>query len=790
MNKSSELILEDIFTLNSEEIYETDIARQCFNIVGVMVVAIDVNGKITLINRKGCELLNLKESEAVGKSFIDDFIVEGEKENARELFNDILSGRTGFTANTKYTMVTTSNAKRIIEAKNVAIRKNQSEIVGFLISGEDVTNYLKIQRELQDSVSLYKLLANNIPDINMYLFDNDMRYIIVEGSEMKKQGLYKDYFVGKTLHEVFDDEILQILAPLYSSALEGREISTEFVYKQNNYVIWLFPFINQENEINGGMAITQNITKDKQNSKKLKIAKEKAEEANNFKSEFIANVSHEIRTPLNAILGFTEQLLKTALDTKQEGYVKIIDKSSEHLLSLVNQVLILSKIEAGQVQLDKAPFLVSSVINEVFNTLNIKAKEKALKFVLQNDYDPDLVLVGDAFRLKQILMNVVNNAIKFTEDGHVKLVVGIDEMNKSHVSLRFDVIDTGIGISKDKLAIIFNQFSQADSAITKKFGGTGLGLTISKKLIDIQKGKIDVVSKKGKGTHFTIFMKYKRGGEKLLNNKKTRNGYDNAEKNLIKGLKVLLVDDDAINRLLGKTILEELQCDIDVAMDGGEAIEKVKEQNYDIILLDIHMPDISGVDVAKFIRKNLKMNTKIIAVTAAVIHKDIKKFKKSGIDDYLIKPFKEANLYNKICDNFDIRNVVSNQNLSVNTEDNNEEIFDLTELQTIAKGNKDFIVNMLDTFIKTTENSLNQIVIYQKQQNWKQVGEFAHKMLPSMRHLRVEKLVGLLTEIKIKAIVEPRFDEIPPVLEEAISIIEITLERIKTKKEEILNTGV
>lgn len=788
MEKSSNLILEDIFTLNSAEIYETDIAKQCFNIVGVLVIAIDVNGKITLINKKGCQLLNLKEEEAVGKSFIEDFIVDSQKQKTREFFERILKGKTGFSANNKYTIVTSDNSKRIIEAKNVAIRKNQSEIVGFLISGEDVTNYLKIQRDLQDSVSLYKLLANNIPDINMYLFDNEMRYIITEGSEMRKQGLQKDYFIGKTIHEVFDDEIRDVLLPLYSSALEGRELSTEFTYNRNNYVIWLFPLANEDNEINGGIAITQNITNDKQNSKKLKEAKEKAEEANNFKSEFIANISHEIRTPLNAILGFTEQLLKTNLETKQHEFVKIIDKSSEHLLSLVNQVLVLSKIEAGQVQLDKVPFRLTSVVNEVFNTLNIKAEEKGLSFKLQLDCDPEIVVIGDAFRLKQILINVISNAIKFTQDGYVKLIVSEHKTLKKNVSVQFDVIDTGVGISKDKQHLIFNQFSQADSAITKKFGGTGLGLTISKKLIEIQDGKISVESEVGKGTHFTIVLKYRKGEDNQLEKPKPEVDAVLSGKDKIEGIRVLLVDDDAVNRLLGKTILEEFNCDIDVAIDGKEAIEKVKSNNYDIILLDLHMPDMSGFDVATSLRKKYNIKTKIVAVTAAVLRRDIKRLKKSGINDYLIKPFKEANLYNKICDNLDIHGILSSKQ---EAEKNENEVkgsdFDLSELQIIAKGNNKFIAKMLDTFINTTESNLKLILEYREQKNWKLVGEVSHKMLPAMRHLKVSRVVDILTEIKVKTLVEPKFGEIPVLLKDAIVNIESTLEKIKSEKEEIVN---
>ena len=761
MDKTDIPILEDIFILDSENFAETEVIRQCFNIVGVFVAAIDLNGKVTLINRKGQEILELEEEEIKGTDWIAEFITENKQEETTNLFLKVFKGECDIPENYRYSVVSKSGQRKIIEARHVIIRNKESEIVGFLISGEEVTGYLQIQKELQYSINLYRILAGNIPDINMYLFDEELRYIIAEGSEMKNHSLSYDYFEGKRLYDILDEEIRSILLPLYQAALKGREISTEYTYKDYDYLIWVFPLKNDENQVYAGMAITQNITKEKQIAERLKKAKDQAVEANRAKSEFLANISHEIRTPLNAIVGFTEQLLKTRISQKQEDFLRIIDNASEHLLALVNEILVLSKIEAGEIRFDNVPFKVEHVVKEIYSTLQIKADEKKINFRYDIDPQLNMVLIGDQFRLRQILMNMVSNAIKFTDSGYVEIKCFLKKEMDNKVFVRFDITDTGIGISEDKLEAIFDQFKQADSTVTKRFGGTGLGLTISKKLTELQHGNISVNSKPDVGTQFTVVLPYEKGNEKDIILSGQTNKIDS---DMLRDTSVLLVDDDSVNRLLGKTILEELGSNVDVAMSGGEAITKLKNNKYDVILLDIHMPEISGIDVAHFLRGELNdASTKIIAVTAAVMKEDIEQYYRAGINDYLVKPYKEINLYNKVCKVLKKNKVpvqLTREEIILK-EETKDPLYNLYELKRIAKDNNEFFVRMLNTFINNTTENLKNLDHYLTEKNWEQIGETAHKMLPSFRHLEIQPVISDLLDVKDKTLDNLKPEDVP-----------------------------
>jgi PAS domain S-box-containing protein len=767
--------LEDIFVIDSEAIYETKIVQQCFDIVSVFVAAVDLVGNITLINRKGRELLGCKADEIVGEDFIKSFIVTEEQEKTKALFSSLIEGKSSYPESTKYHLITGDNKTKIVEAKNITIGDTDGNILGILISGEDVTEYLKDKNELQKDLNLYRILANNIPDINLYLFDKDIRFILAEGNEMKNNGFSHETFEGKKLSEISSEQIKQIWKPLFTSAIEGEEVSTEYKFNNYNYLIWVLPIKNKTNEIYSAIAITQNITDDKRTEQKLKKAKVEAEEANRAKSDFLARVSHEIRTPLNAILGFAEQLKETNLTKKQDEYVKIIDKSSEHLLSLINDILILSKIEARQINFDDTPFKIEYAVKYVYNALLANAEEKNIRFIYDVDESLNKVLLGDSFRLRQILINLLSNAIKFTHNGYVEFRCYLIDDSEDEVKVRFDVIDTGIGISPENLNSIFQQFKQADSSITKKYGGTGLGLTICKNLIELQNGSLSVISQENIGTTFTFSIPYKKGKETDV----IPEDLGAIDVTKLKNKRVLLVDDDSVNRLLGKTILEKFNCAYDIANNGKEAVTKLNESTYDIILLDIHMPDFSGVDVAKYLRCEKKDSlTKIVAVTAAVMKDDIKKYYQAGINDFLIKPFKEIHLFNKMCEVLKIKNLsyYKPKEEIILKEEISPKLYNLEELRQMT-GNKEAMIKMLNTFVENSENTLENFRRLLKHENWKQIGEAAHKILPSYRHLEVHGITSDLTEIKTKTLIESDNKTVPVLVEKVIKEMgEIVLE--------------
>jgi len=777
-------IIEDILIIDSKNDYETGLVQQCFDMVNVFVVAIDLDANITLINRKGYELLGLQNGEVVGENFVERFIIKNEQTKTKAFLKEVLDKKSKKSGNSKYHISNARNETKIIEAKNIPIRDKKDNVLGVLISGEDVTGYVRHQRELQNNLNLYRILAQNIPDINLYLFDENQRFIIAEGTEMLNNGLESSDFENKLITELESKTLQKIWAPFFEAAINGKEISAEYKFNSYYYLIWVIPIKNQKENSYSGIAITQNVTDDKRTEQKLKHAKETAEKANRAKSDFLARVSHEIRTPLNAILGFTEQLQQTQLDAKQDEYVKIIDKSSEHLLSLINDILILSKIEARQINFEKSPFKIGYTVKYVYNTLRSKAEDKGLSFNYNIDSKLDLVVLGDSFRLRQILINMLDNAIKFTSAGYVELRCFLVENKKNRVKVRFDIIDTGFGIKPDNLQSIFEQFKQADSSITQKYGGTGLGLTICKNLIDMQGGSLSVSSQENIGTTFSFVIPYTKGKESDFVSNDAVVDFDPDK---LRDKKVLLVDDDSVNRLLGKTILEKIKCDFDIANNGKEAIDKLDEKKYDIVLLDIHMPDISGVDVAKYYRqKKNNASTKIVAVTAAVMKDDIKKYYKAGINDFLIKPYKEIYLFNKMCEVLQLKQINLQKPAAeiILKEELQPRLYDLSELKKMSGNNPEIIVTMLTTFIENSEQAMEKFQRGLSDKNWNQIAESAHKILPSYRHLGVNNIVTILEKLKNKALVNTSNSN--QVEENTQRAIQLILQLIEELKSEIL----
>ncbi len=779
--KSESIVPKEVLKIDSENVHESELMRQCFNIVGVFVAAFDLDGNITMINRKAGEILSRSETELQGRNFIDEFVVNDKKEATQNLFNEIISGKE-YPESARFHLISASGEKKIIIANNITIRDKNDEISGILISGKDVTDFIKNQRNLQNDIKLYRRLANNIPKISLFLFDENLRFIIAEGKEMKNVHLSSGKLESNYLHDLKDRRLRSIWTPIFMEALEGNTISTEYKIYNNYYAIWAFPLKTGKRRRSLAMAIIQNVTSEKLKQIRLEESVDEAEKENREKSDFFARVTHEIRTPLNAIMGFTEQLMQTELDDRQDEYVKIIDKSSEHLVALINDVLFLSKIEASEIRFDESPFKIESVVKYVHSALLKKADEKDLTFKYHIDKSLDRVVLGDAFRLRQILINLLNNAIKFTESGSVNVYCYVKEETGDSLRAGIDVVDTGIGIKEENLNKIFDQFQQADSSITNKYGGTGLGLTICKKLIEMQDGSLSVSSQENIGTTFSFEIPYKTGKADEV---PSSDSFENDKPDL-SGKKVLLVDDDSVNRLLGKIILEKMNCKPDIANSGEDAISYIDRNKYDIVLLDIHMPGISGLDVAQYIRKKIPGKSPgIIAVTAAVMREDIRVYYNAGINDFLIKPYKESNLYNKIIKLFDngikqYDTPKSKKNkVIIGNRDETKNGYDLTELKQMAGENQEFIDKMILTFIQNSEDLIEKFRLFLPGEKWEEIGEAAHKVLPSYRHLKIDHIVRILTKIKNKTLLDSDYNAVPPLINSAIEEIERLLPEIK-----------
>lgn len=420
----------------------------------------------------------------------------------------------------------------------------------------------------------------------------------------------------------------------------------------------IYPVKDETGKLKKYVAIRFDITDKKRALEELQLATDNAEKLAKIKTDFLANMSHEIRTPLNAIIGIGDLLNDTKPTEEQTKYISIFQRASNNLLQLINDILDISKLEAGQIKLDNKPFQLQLSIKEIVELISITIKNKNIKLSVNFDPTIEETYLGDAFRFKQILINLIGNAVKFTEKGEIKIIVKNNDIENTPGNILIEIIDTGIGMSKEQIENIFQPFSQADTMITKKYGGTGLGLTICKKFIEMMGGKIWVRSEQNKGSEFyftvsfpkasinsdTNLINFASGSTKLK--RKSENDYLKLFTN--EKLKILLTDDSEDNRTLIQSYLKSFPVEIELAENGLEAVEKFKTKNYDIILMDMQMPLLNGYEATKQIRLFEKTqkntNTKIIALTAFAFPEEETKTTQAGCDLYLSKPIKKQTL--------------------------------------------------------------------------------------------------------------------------------------------------
>lgn len=395
--------------------------------------------------------------------------------------------------------------------------------------------------------------------------------------------------------------------------------------------------------------IIQHLNKNLQLIRELEIAKEKADHAGSIKEQFLANMSHEIRTPLNSIIGFSNLASKTKLDGDQKDFIQFIKHSSENLLYIINDILDFSKLEAGKLQISKAPFNLQELTQFIEMLFQVQLKEKKIHFSLQLEDSIPINLTGDDDRLKQILTNLISNAIKFTGiGGNITLKITVDKKEDETVFLRFAVKDSGIGIPEDKLKSVFERFEQADSATTRKYGGTGLGLSIVKHLVSLQHGEVDVKSTLNIGSEFIVTIPYTINF--IASEDATATTNTDVKRQYNKTARVLIAEDNKMNQLLLTYLFRNWGMNITIAKDGQEAIDLLKKAQFDLVLLDIQMPIIDGYGVAKWMREDQRMNTPIVAMTAHTMPTEIHNCMAAGMNDYLPKPLKEEqviSLFNK-----------------------------------------------------------------------------------------------------------------------------------------------
>lgn len=460
--------------------------------------------------------------------------------------------------------------------------------------------------------------------------------------------------------------------------------------------------------------------------KNAQISTRKAEDAVKAKQQFLSNMSHEIRTPMNAIIGFTKVLLKSDLSVKQMEYLSAIKLSGDALIVLINDILDLAKVEAGKMSFEQIPFRMELSIFAMLHLFETKIQEKNLKLKIEYDNDIPKVLLGDPVRLHQIILNLVSNALKFTNKGCITVAVKLVSEDDNSAQIYFAVSDTGIGIEEGKLTKIFENFQQATSGTSRIYGGTGLGLAIVKQLVEPQGGTVLVESEVNVGSKFSFVLSFPKT-EISVDDDTVLPELD-AE---VKHIKVLVAEDIPLNQLLMKTILDDFGFERDIAENGKVTIEKLQTGCYDVVLMDLQMPEMNGFEATEYIRNTLKSDIPIIALTADVTTVDLAKCKAVGMNDYIAKPVDERVLYSKI---LNLVKQIQPDLLPTEITETNVvkcKCTNLDYLNTRTKSNPALIMEMISLYLEQTPPLIDSMKQGMKDKDWGALHASVHKMIPS-----------------------------------------------------------
>jgi len=472
----------------------------------------------------------------------------------------------------------------------------------------------------------------------------------------------------------------------------------------------------------------------------LDNSERKSRESLGIKENFLANMSHEIRTPLNSILGFTTLLQRQDVDRQSQHYINSIQQAGENLLSIINDILDISKIEAGMMRIVNKPFSIRGLLHSVEVLFSERVRAKGLGYITEIEDDVPETLIGDATRLTQIMVNLLGNALKFSEKGSLKITVSIGKVDGNMITLKFRVADQGIGIKDEKLERIFERFNQADDSITRNYGGTGLGLSIVKDLLEIQKGTIDVSSKAGVGTEFIFEIPYLTSDEEQT---EENVHHQVMEPNTIsRSAHILIVDDNMMNQDLMANILAYWGFSFAIASNGKEAIEKVKIGYFDLVLMDIQMPEMDGYSATIEIRSKLKSDIPIIAMTAHAMSGEREKCISIGMNDYISKPVNEQELLGLI-------EKLTVPNLIVEDVIQPFIYLDLDYLKDMGKGNVDYERKITNHFIHRIPEDMQTLRTALKAGNYEQIKKTAHSLRTTLAIMGVlQKTVHTLDDLE------------------------------------------
>lgn len=606
---------------------------------------------------------------------------------------------------------------------------------------------------------VYLSVVLNTVGEGIIMFDQDNLIVLANREAEKMWGYLPGTLTGGYIHKLLEEAenappalINFLLNPSSTSEVIGKEL--EFVgYKQDKKKFPLAAKI-QVTRIGNNLyytAVLQDITERKMFLEQLMHAKNEAERSSKAKEEFLAHISHEIRTPLNAIFGLTELLLQMNPQGEQLAYTKALKYSSETLLLLINDVLDVAKIQAGKIQLQDYRFAMQDIFAYIQSTLQAQADEKRISLSYDIDSAVPGTLYGDAVRISQIVLNLVSNAVKFTDDGSVFYSVFVTDRTTAYCELMIEVVDTGIGIPEDKLQVIFDSFTQIKSTKYKTGKGSGLGLTISKSLARLFGGDISARSNQGRGVTFYCTLKVKTQAVPGKVYKSFRQ-FESTTADL-SGVRILIAEDNELNRIVIRKMLDKSHAELTNAKNGVEVISLLEKNDYDVILMDISMPVLNGFEATERIRSEFpepKRRIPIIALTAAAINSNTEDYIKSGMNDFLAKPFLMLDLYSKIIQHTGrgtLLQTATNQDGEDHTE-TPEALFDLQYLRETFGDNSVAIVSFLKKYLEQSRETLLQMRELAERMEYTELKRVAHKIKSGSRYIGANDFTEILERVE------------------------------------------
>jgi len=718
--------------------------KSIFNNSLALICTHDLHGIIMDVNTASSDILGFSEAELKGAPLFNLLPWERQEEFQSVYMGELLK-------NGKASGIMIANNKvgeRVyLLYQNYLVTDEGAApyVIGF---AQDVTQRMTVEKALKKSEEKYRNIITNM-NLGLMEVDNFETIVYVNNSFCEMSGYDLDELIGKNPIQMFlkgenQEHGEDVIERRRSGLSDAYEIKVKD--KRGNEKWWLVsgaPNYDNNGVLKGSIGIHLDITHQKMLEAELRKAKSDAERSAHAKEIFLANMSHEIRTPMNAILGISGLLSKSSLQPQQRSYLNNIQTAANNLLVIINDLLDFSKIEAGKLTLERIGFHLNVVIDNAVQILRHRAEEKGLLLQYERDISVAPVLLGDPYRINQILMNLLSNSIKFTEHGKVTISCKVLSDSDQRQEIRFTVRDTGIGMSTDFIAHLFDKFSQEDESITRRYGGTGLGMSIIKQLVELMGGVIDVSSKKDKGTTISFTLRFDRGREADI--PQTR--YGNTDTQILKGKHILLAEDNELNRVLATAILSDYGAKVTEAENGNIAIEMMEKGAFDLILMDVQMPVKDGIDTTRYIRSHINSSIPIIALTANAQKQQEEQCLDAGMNDFISKPFTETRLV-QLTGKWLGRDTATNLNTTpAEDAETDSAPVNLNKLHDIARGEDAFVTKMIELFLEKTPPLLKQLEEADNNGDIETVAFLAHRIKTSVGIMGIPNLEQCLEEL-------------------------------------------